>query len=87
VTTDLAEALAARLRGLPFLERVVGVARPKEENVTETFADDKQTTRRIKTPVAVAYHADTRECDQNDRYLLPDLATGSIAFFEDLGTT
>ena len=87
MTTALAEALAARLRTLPFAERVVGLARPVDENQIETFADDKQTTRRIKTPVALAYPLGVPTCDQNDKYLLPDVTTGSIFFFEDLGTT
>lgn len=90
MTEALAEALAERLRPLPFAERVAGLARPVDENKTEEFDDaggPKQQTRRIKTPVALAYPLGTPDCDQNNRYLLPSLDAGSIFFFEDLGTT
>jgi hypothetical protein len=86
LNTELAAFLADRLRPLPFLERVVGLARPVDENKEEVF-DGKEQARRIKTPVAVAYPGDAEECVKDERYLLPDKNTASIVFFEDLGTT
>ncbi|GAB2865986.1 hypothetical protein [Hymenobacter ruber] len=86
MTTELAAFLAARLRPLSFLERVVGLARPVDENKEETFGPEAQ-ARRIKTPVALAYPDDAEECVKDERYLLPDQNTASIVFFEDQGTT
>ncbi|MGI4864151.1 MAG: hypothetical protein ACRYFZ_09540 [Janthinobacterium lividum] len=86
MTEQLAELLADRLRPLPFLERVVGLARPVDRLVQEELEDEKHQTRRTKTPEPLAFPPDTDECLRDERYLLPDQNTASILFFEDQGT-
>ena len=87
MTEQLAEALATRLRALPFLERVVGLARPVDKLITETLENDKEQTRRTKTPEPLNFPPSTKECDRTPEvYLLPDQAGASIVFFGDGGT-
>lgn len=77
---SLAQLLADRLQtALPFLDRVVGLARLN----TKTIADG-EATRPIKLPVPVTFTA--AECESDDRYLVPDKSTVGIFFFEDGGT-
>jgi hypothetical protein len=85
VNEDLAEALAAQLRPLPFTQRVVGLARPYDQDQEESF-DGKPVTRRIRTPYPVTFPPAAASCDQDERYLLPDANTASTWWFEDLGT-
>lgn len=76
----LATLLAARVvTALPFLDRVTGLARLLTKKEL-----DGETPITTKLPIPVSFTAD--DCDQNDRYLVPDASTVGIAFFEDGGT-
>lgn len=88
MTEALAELLAERLRPLPFLERVVGLARPIDRVVKEAYADGKEGTRRTKTPEPLNFPPGTEPCEADrEAYLLPDFNGASTFFFEDLGTS
>lgn len=78
----LAERLLAPPGGgapLPFLDRVVGLTRPR----TQLVANGEE-PRRVTLPVPVSFTQ--ADCDTDPRYLVPDLSTASILFFEDGGT-
>jgi hypothetical protein len=85
MTELLAQILADRLRPLPFLERVVGLARAVDEVKEEAF-DGVPAARRTRTPVTLSFPPGADECVRDGRYLLPDLNSTSIVFFKDLGT-
>jgi len=76
----LATLFATRLvAALPFLDRATGIARlltKKEQDGEEAIT--------VKLPIPVSFTAE--DCDQNDRYLVPDAQNVGILFFEDGGT-
>lgn len=76
----LAALLSARVAAaLPFLDRAVGLARL----YTKTIADG-DATRTVRYPVPVFFTA--QQCEDDERYLLPDPGTVGILFFEDNGS-
>lgn len=79
MTTALAEILRAQLAtALPFLDRVVGLARLDTSAIV-----DGDSTRIVKLPVPITFTA--ADCERDKRYLVPDRNTVAILFFEDGG--
>jgi hypothetical protein len=80
MTEQLADLLARRLAVLPLADRLVGLVRPYRHDIDA----GEGTTRSITLPVPVVLEAP--DCEADARYLVPDLNTASILFFEDHGT-
>lgn len=81
----LTDQLAEKLRAaLPFMDRVVGLARPHETTVLNGDGYDEKSQRRVRVPVPVTFTPE--QCINDVRYLVPDESTTGIAFFEDMGT-
>lgn len=77
----IAAYYAARLRvEAPFIERVVGMSRPRT-----TYEPNSETAIRVTLPLPVEYTAS--ECATTPRYLVPDGSIAGAAWFEDVGTT
>lgn len=80
MTTTLAQALADRLAGaFPYLDRVVGLAR-----LSTTTGGDTENPVTLKLPVPVFFTGE--DCQLNPRYLVPDIGTPGLMFFEDGGS-
>lgn len=81
MTEQLAHTLAARLRTLPFTDRVAGLVRPFPVTVP---AEEPGKTRTVLVPCPVGLELPA--CEAAARFLLPDSGVASVLFFEDLGT-
>lgn len=87
MTEQLAQHYADRLLNppngerLPFLDRVAGLTRPYVRSVPN---GDDGATRRVTLPVPATFTS--QDCENDPRFLVPDISTASILFFEDGGT-
>jgi hypothetical protein len=85
MTEALAQVLLSRFIDFPIKDRLVGLTRPYETQVANgEDANGNTAMRTVRFPVPVSFTAE--DCENDPRYLLPDLRQASIFYFEDGGT-